>query len=35
MCNMKVVVINCDAEGNVDLEDLKSKAELHAKSWPQ
>ena len=30
MCNMKVVVINCDAEGNVDLEDLKSKAELHA-----
>ena len=25
MCGMKVVVINCDDEGNVDLIDLKNK----------
>ena len=27
MANMKVVIVNCDEEGNVDFEDLKAKAE--------
>jgi len=27
MCGMKVVAIACDAKGNVDLDDLKAKAE--------
>ncbi|MGX5175529.1 aminomethyl-transferring glycine dehydrogenase [Aliikangiella sp. IMCC44653] len=27
MMNMKVVIVNCDNEGNVDFEDLKKKAE--------
>lgn len=27
MANMKVVIVNCDDEGNVDFEDLKSKTE--------
>ena len=31
MCGMKVVVINCDEDGNVDIEDLKNKAEKHSK----
>lgn len=26
---MQVVVVNCDAHGNVDINDLKAKAELH------
>ena len=30
MCNMKVVVVNCDSDGNVDLEDLQQKAEQHS-----
>ena len=25
MCGMKVVVVNCDDEGNVDIKDLKDK----------
>ncbi|QZA78909.1 aminomethyl-transferring glycine dehydrogenase [Deefgea tanakiae] len=29
MMNMKVVVVDCDESGNVDLADLKAKAELH------
>jgi len=29
MANMQIVVINCDQEGNVDLADLRSKAEQH------
>ena len=29
MCGMKVVVVKCDAQGDVDLEDLQSKAEEH------
>ncbi len=29
MAGMKVVVVNCDDNGNVDLSDLKKKAELH------
>jgi glycine dehydrogenase len=32
MCNMKVVGVKSDAEGNVDLVDLKSKAEEHQKN---
>lgn len=27
LCNMKIIVVQCDAQGNVDLEDLKTKAE--------
>ena len=27
MANMKVVIVNCDENGNVDFEDLKTKAE--------
>ena len=30
MCGMAVVVVKCDEQGNVDVEDLKIKAELHA-----
>jgi len=29
MAGMKVVVSKCDEEGNIDLKDLKEKAELH------
>lgn len=29
MVGFKVVVVNCDENGNVDLQDLKTKAELH------
>jgi len=32
MAGMKVVVVNCDHEGNVDVNDLKTKAELHSKN---
>ncbi len=30
MCGMKVVSVNCDRQGNIDLADLKAKAEKHA-----
>ena len=30
MCGMKVVPIACDNQGNVDLDDLKAKAEKHS-----
>ena len=29
MCGMKVVVIKCDSKGNIDVQDLKNKAEKH------
>ncbi|MBD2002622.1 aminomethyl-transferring glycine dehydrogenase [Trichocoleus sp. FACHB-40] len=29
MCGMKVVPVNCDTQGNVDLDDLKAKAQKH------
>jgi glycine dehydrogenase len=29
MCGMKVVPVKCDADGNVDVKDLKTKAEKH------
>ena len=29
MCGMKVVVVKCDEQGNVDLDDLQAKAEEH------
>jgi glycine dehydrogenase len=29
MAGMKVIVVNCDERGNIDLSDLKAKAELH------
>jgi glycine dehydrogenase len=31
MCGMKVVVVNCDEDGNVDIKDLKDKAEKYSK----
>ena len=31
MSGMKVVVVNCDENGNVDLKDLKSKSEKYSK----
>lgn len=30
MAGMKVVVVKCDDQGNVDINDLREKAELHA-----
>jgi glycine dehydrogenase len=30
MCGMEVVVVACDDNGNVDVADLKAKAEQHA-----
>ena len=32
MVGMKVVVVNCDKEGNVDIDDLKKKAEQHSEN---
>lgn len=32
MCGMKVVVTACDSQGNVDLEDLREKAERYSDS---
>lgn len=29
MAGMKVIVVNCDAEGNIEIEDLKAKAQEH------
>ena len=31
MSGMKVVVVNCDEDGNVDIKDLKDKADKYAK----
>jgi len=30
MCGLEIVVVNCDENGNVDVMDLKAKAEQHA-----
>ena len=30
MAGMKVVVVKCDEDGNIDVDDLKAKAELHS-----
>jgi glycine dehydrogenase len=27
LCNMKIVVVDCDANGNIDVNDLRKKAE--------
>ncbi|MCI5065753.1 aminomethyl-transferring glycine dehydrogenase [bacterium] len=32
MAGMKVVIVQCDDNGNIDVEDLRSKAEEHASS---
>ena len=32
MASMKVVVVECDSEGNVNMEDLRTKAEEHSDS---
>ncbi len=29
MCGMKIVVVKCDQNGNIDVEDLRAKAEEH------
>jgi glycine dehydrogenase len=29
MCGMKVIAVACDSQGNIDLNDLKTKAEKH------
>ena len=29
MCGMQIVVVKCDKQGNIDLDDLREKAELH------
>jgi len=30
MCGMNIVVVKCDSKGNIDVEDLREKAELHS-----
>lgn len=30
LCSMNIIPVNCDENGNVDVEDLKSKAEKYA-----
>ncbi|ADI66011.1 aminomethyl-transferring glycine dehydrogenase [Trichormus azollae] len=30
MCGMKVIGVTCDQQGNIDVEDLKAKAEKHS-----
>jgi glycine dehydrogenase len=30
MCGMKVVAVNCDSQGNVDIADLQAKTEKHS-----
>ncbi|MGB5324012.1 MAG: aminomethyl-transferring glycine dehydrogenase [Pseudomonadales bacterium] len=30
MCNMRVVVVRCDDEGNIDVDDLAAKADAHS-----
>ena len=30
MCGLQIVVVNCDENGNVDVADLKAKADQHA-----
>ncbi|MGJ5672601.1 MAG: aminomethyl-transferring glycine dehydrogenase [Nostochopsis sp.] len=30
MCGMKVVAVDCDRQGNIDVDDLKAKAEKHS-----
>jgi glycine dehydrogenase len=32
MAGLKVVVVECDTNGNIDLVDLRAKAEIHAKN---
>jgi glycine dehydrogenase len=32
LCGMQVVVVACDAKGNIDVADLKAKAEQHSKA---
>ena len=32
LADMKVVLVNCDDKGNVDINDLRSKAETHAEN---
>lgn len=32
MCGLKVVAIACDKQGNIDIDDLESKAQLHSEN---
>jgi glycine dehydrogenase len=34
MCGMRVVVVDCDDAGNIDLADLAAKAAQHAATSP-
>jgi glycine dehydrogenase len=29
LCNMKIVVVDCDSNGNIDFDDLKKKVDQH------
>jgi hypothetical protein len=33
MAGMKIVAISTDAKGNIDIEELRQKAEQHADKW--
>ena len=30
LANMKIIIVKCDKDGNIDLENLREKAEKHA-----
>ncbi|MEL7036281.1 MAG: aminomethyl-transferring glycine dehydrogenase [Cyanobacteria bacterium J06592_8] len=32
MCGLKVVAVKCDSDGNIDINDLKTKAEKHSQN---
>jgi len=34
MAGLNVVVVDCDENGNVEVADLKKKAEEHRDGWP-
>jgi len=34
MMGMKVVIVDCDSQGNVDLDDLRAKAEKAGDNLP-
>ena len=34
MIGMEVVLVACDEDGNIDLDDLQKKAEEHTETWP-
>lgn len=32
LCGLKVIVVGCDKHGNIDVDDLRTKAELHSEN---